>query len=150
MSEPKVSITEGKEAESDWPMLKLVGILILWEILRGVLSLWLIRPIAVGLAAFATMLVSYRIIPQPKARFVRWAFGSLLIVASLVGLFYGLVGPVCYRLGSTLAGGLLGFVMFLFVRFFAAPVLLRKVEGELWKWLAISAGWPPGRVFRVH
>ena len=128
---------EEKSSGLSWEVLVFV---FLFHIILAALRGWFPGSIALGIAAFAVALMSYRFSPYPRVGFLKWAFGSLLIVAGYVGLIYGIFYPLRKHFGAVLTAGLLVFVLFISFRFVPGFFLWQKTKDGLWKWLAISAG----------
>jgi hypothetical protein len=140
MSLLRDSMMERVEEKSNGSVWQLLGPLILFHVISGALKGWLMESIAVGTAAFAVALICYRFSPYRKVGFLKWTFGSLLIVVGYVGLIYGVFFPLRNQLGAVLAAGLMVFVLVMSFRFVPDFFLGQKAKDGFWKWLAISAG----------
>ena len=138
----KGSMTENEEEQSVGSPWRVVFALILFMVISHALEFWFLEPIAVATAGFAVSLVIYPFSFHQRVGFLKWASGALLIVVSYVGLVYGVSRPLCKQFGAVLTAGLLTFVMFMSIGFVGKILLrLRAKRGELWMWLAFSAGW---------
>jgi hypothetical protein len=119
---------------------RVLGPTILFQVILRLLEGWFTYPLAMGIAAFAVALICYRFRLEQKIGFLKWALGSLLIVAGYVGFIYAVFYPLRKLFGAVLTAGVMTFVLFMSFRYVPDFFLGRKPKVGLWKWLAMSAG----------
>ena len=133
-------MTEQEEERSSGSFWQVVVAVILFNIISRTLESWFIESVAVGIAAFAVALISYRFSPHQKVGFLKWSLGSLLVILAYVGLIYGVGYPLRKQFGAVLTAGLMVFVLFISFRLIPGFFLGKKAKEGVWMWLAMSAG----------